>query len=76
MRLLYRERHQLPVSGSESFIGKPAEAVFDFKTEGEVWFEGERWKAVSLVPVNRGDQLRVIGRRGLILEVESWDQQA
>ncbi len=69
-----RARKRPVVSGSEELIGSHGIALDDFEKEGWVRVSGERWHAVSMDPVRRGQSLRVKSRAGLTLVVEPDNQ--
>lgn len=48
-------------------VGETTTAVYD---EGSVYVNGEQWSARSTQPIAPERQVRVIGRKGFILEVE------
>ncbi|WP_434985343.1 NfeD family protein [Vreelandella zhaodongensis] len=56
-------------SGAEQLIGEEAVALEDFDARGHVRLHGERWNAVSDVPVKQGDTLKVIRLDGLTVHV-------
>lgn len=58
-------------TGAEQLIGATAIALEDFDTTGHVRLHGERWNAVSDVPVKRGDNLEVVRLEGLTVYVTS-----
>jgi len=62
-------RHRPVHSGAEQLIGADAIALEDFDTHGHVQLHGERWNAVSNVPVKQGDQLTVTRLEGLTVYV-------
>jgi membrane-bound serine protease (ClpP class) len=68
--LAVKSRFKRVVSGREELKGGTAEAIESFATEGEVWFHGERWKARTAAPVQKGQNLRIIRVDGLLLTVE------
>jgi membrane-bound serine protease (ClpP class) len=68
--LAVKSRFKRVVSGREELKGGIAEAIESFQTEGEVWFHGERWKARTSAPVEKGQNLRIIRVDGLWLTVE------
>ena len=68
--LAVKSRFKRVVSGREELKGGTAEAIESFETEGEVWFHGERWKARTAAPVQKGQNLRIIRVDGLLLTVE------
>ena len=63
IRLSRRRRVQV---GAETLIGAQAETV----TPNQVRVQGELWQARSEAPLVPGQRVRVVGREGLILEVE------
>ena len=65
-----RARRRPVVSGSEELPGMIGEALEDFSGTGLIRVHGELWQARCDQPVQRGQQLRVIGRDGLILVVQ------
>ncbi|CAM0557829.1 hypothetical protein EHLJMEHL_02922 [Vreelandella titanicae] len=56
-------------TGAEQLIGADAVALDDFETSGHVRLHGERWNAVSDVPVKRGEKLVVVRLDGLTVYV-------
>lgn len=68
-----RATRQPVVSGREQMVGAPAVAIEDFAERGPVRVHGERWTAVSSVPVQRGQRLRVTAMHGLVLTVAPDD---
>ncbi|WGI23913.1 nodulation protein NfeD [Halomonas alkaliantarctica] len=62
-------RHRQVHTGAEQLIGADAIALEDFDTNGHVRLHGERWNAVSDVPVKQGDQLTVKRLEGLTVYV-------
>jgi membrane-bound serine protease (ClpP class) len=68
--LAMRSRHRPVVSGSEHMAGAVVQALEDFEREGPVRVYGERWRARSRVPVQKGQHLRVTEVEGLLLYVE------
>lgn len=67
---LLRLRRRGAVSGQETLIGGIATALEDFSGTGNVWIEGEAWKAQSALPVNKDQQVVVRSIDGLVLVVE------
>jgi membrane-bound serine protease (ClpP class) len=60
-----------PTHDLGDLIGKVGEARTDISNEGSVYVGGESWSARSAAPIKNGSPVRVIGREGLILEVEA-----
>ncbi|MDZ7826998.1 MAG: nodulation protein NfeD [Gammaproteobacteria bacterium] len=69
MSAVLRFRRRTPISGEESLMGAPAEAVEDFEDHGRVRLQGEIWQARTTEPLHAGQRLRVTGREGLIVTV-------
>ncbi len=67
---LLRLTRKQAVSGAEELVGATAIALKDFQKEGRVNLHGENWIAESSLPVRQGQQVRVLGIRGLHLDVE------
>lgn len=64
-----------PVHDLEGLIGAIGEAKTPVYSEGSVQVSGELWSARSDQPIQDGKQVRVIGRDGFILKVESVTEQ-
>jgi membrane-bound serine protease (ClpP class) len=73
---ILRTRHTLPVTGQEGLIGTIGEARSPLGAEqrGMVFINGELWRAFSSTSLPKGSQVRVVGLRGLDLDVEPTDQ--
>ncbi|SEU18205.1 NfeD family protein [Paenibacillus sp. NFR01] len=41
---------------------------------GQVKIGGDTWSAVSAVPIDRAENVRIVGRSSTILEVERWEE--
>jgi membrane-bound serine protease (ClpP class) len=59
-----------PQHGTSQLIGKIGEAKTDILDEGSVQIESELWSAHSAVPIDEGNDVRVVKIDGFILEVE------
>ncbi|NPC56166.1 NfeD family protein [Caenimonas soli] len=66
-----KARRRPIVSGRETLIGQSGEVLQ--VGDGEAWAEvlGERWKVASSRPLVPGQRIRVLGLRGLTLEVQA-----
>jgi membrane-bound serine protease (ClpP class) len=67
--------HRRPVvSGREMMVGSPGEVLE--VSEGEIWaqVQGERWRVASSEPLVPGQRIRVVGLRGLTLDVKADTQ--
>jgi membrane-bound serine protease (ClpP class) len=60
-----------PAHDMNALIGLIGEAKTDIHKEGSVQVAGELWSAQSKDPISRGSKVRVVGREGFILRVES-----
>ena len=69
-----KARRQPVVSGREDLLGAHGEVLQ--VGEGETWAQvrGERWKVAGNAPLRRGQQVRVIGLRGLTLDVQPQEE--
>lgn len=67
-----KARARRVVSGDEALAGGVAE-VLPLSPGLWVRFEGEHWQAASPVPLQPGQKVRVLARRGLVLEVAPPD---
>ena len=68
--LLSRSRQRPVQTGTEQLLREPVFALESFKQSGNVRVHGEIWHARSAVPIEAGQQLRVVRVDGLTLEVE------
>ncbi len=59
-----------PTHDLGGLIGAVGVAKTDIHTEGTVFVNMEDWSAQSEEPIPAGSEVRVVGRQGLILEVE------
>jgi membrane-bound serine protease (ClpP class) len=67
--LVVKMRRRPVVSGLAHMIGRIAVALSDFDSMGYVHIEGERWAAVTSVPLKRGERVIVDSVDGLVLSV-------
>jgi len=68
-RLALVSRRREVVTGAEQMIGISGKVDSWTGITGYVVARGERWKAISAEPLAAGEDITVIGRTGLILEV-------
>jgi membrane-bound serine protease (ClpP class) len=71
-----RTRRRRAVSGAETLVGSVAEMLGDAPREGWANVGGETWRVVSASPLARAQKVRVVARRGPVLEVAPLDQPA
>ncbi|WLH13022.1 NfeD family protein [Pseudomonas hefeiensis] len=73
-----KTRPRKPVSGDAALLGSVT-AVTALQTgnnhHGWIQLEGERWQVASATPLRPGQAVRVIARKGLLLEVAAADSQ-
>ncbi|SFH05634.1 NfeD family protein [Pseudomonas sp. NFACC45] len=73
-----KTRPRQPVSGDATILGSVT-AVTALQAgsnhQGWVQLEGERWQVTSAMPLRPGQAVRVIARKGLLLEVAAADSQ-
>ncbi len=62
------------VSGAEQMVGATARVLDEFESEGRVWIHSEAWRARTMLPLTKGQTVRVVSRDGLVLNVEPADQ--
>ncbi len=66
-----RARQRKIVSGREALIGMEGEALEDLQHEGLVLVNGERWQAISEMPIKQHHSIHVVAIKGLKLQVEA-----
>jgi len=72
--MLLRQRHRPVVTGGEALLDATAVALEDFAGAGRVWVHSESWQAHSDRPLRKGEQVRITGRKGLVLQVQSLNK--
>ncbi len=65
-----KARRKKVVSGLEELLGGEATVINGFEQQGTVSIHSERWQARSKTPLKNGQLVRVIGSKGLTLDVE------
>jgi membrane-bound serine protease (ClpP class) len=68
--MLLRQRRRPVVTGGEELLGASAVALENFTGVGRVWVHSESWQAHSDRPLRKGEQVRITGRKGLVLQVQ------
>lgn len=69
-RMVFRAQSDRVQTGSEGLIGKLATARTPIDGKGKVFVHGEYWDARSKEHIEEGEDVRVVGIEGLLLEVE------
>ncbi len=59
-----------PVSGMDGIIDEEGKAISDIDPEGEVFVSGEYWEAIADEPIKKGENIKVVGAKGLKLKVK------
>ncbi len=69
---MLRARFSTPTIGRESMVGEVGAALAAVDPDGTVEVRGAAWRARTnrATPISAGDQVRVVGIDGLLLEVE------
>lgn len=75
INLVLRARKRPVVSGREQLIGAVGDIVIDAKQVTWARIEGELWQVKAEVPLQTGQQVKVIGVDGLVLRVEIIHKQ-
>jgi membrane-bound serine protease (ClpP class) len=70
LTVLLRARRRPVVTGAVALAGLSGSVIGWNGAEGEVSVQGERWRARAGGPLQAGDTVRVVARRGLTLFVE------
>ena len=70
MSIALKARRNKVTTGPQGLIGEIAVARTPLEPEGKVFVHGELWNAVSPIPVQIGEQVRVRGVTDLKLQVE------
>jgi membrane-bound serine protease (ClpP class) len=71
-----RTRRRKAVSGADTLIGSIGEMLGNAQREGWANVGGETWRVVSNTPLSRSQMVRVVARRGAVLEVAPVDNHA
>jgi len=71
LAMLVRSRRRKVVTGKEALIGAEGETVEWQGPEGRVRVLGEIWRARAAGPLAAGARVKVVGRDGLVLRVET-----
>ena len=75
IRKVWLARRQPALSGADSMMGAVGEAREELAPEGLVFVQGALWRASSATPIPAGSPVRVVGRKGLQLEVAQVNGQ-
>ena len=57
-------------TGVEGLIGEVGETLEELDPTGNIFINGEYWKAEADAKIEKGVQIRAIGKRGIVLIVE------
>ncbi|MCK9275115.1 MAG: nodulation protein NfeD [Syntrophales bacterium] len=72
--LAVRAQVRHPATGEEGMIGQTGKTITPVHEDGKIFIKGEYWNACSRTPIEKGETVRVVRIRGLILEVEQFSQ--
>ena len=75
MRLALSARHAKVTTGIAGMMGLLGKAETSIAPDGTVMVRGELWRARSQMKIDRGEKIRVVGVKGLTLDVESQTDQ-
>lgn len=64
-----KTRRRAVVGGPSDLIGSVADVLEATQNDGWVRLRGETWRVTSNTPLHRAQQVRVVARNGLVLEV-------
>ena len=70
-RLALKARTRPVVSGSEELLGATGQILDATADAAWMWVHSERWRVTAVTPLRPGQRVRVTGRDGLVLQVES-----
>lgn len=70
MGMIIRIRQRPAATGPEGMLDSVGVVTEAFDREGYIWVQGESWKAVTDVPLEKGQKVRVKSMDGLLLHVE------
>jgi membrane-bound serine protease (ClpP class) len=77
IRKILVARRRPAFTGAESMVGARGEAREELSPEGLVFVAGALWKAVATSdPIHTGSPVKVVGRKGLQLEVVAGENSA
>jgi len=65
-----KNRNKRSIAGATGMLGKVAKVKQWHNTEGQVFVNGELWRAVSEVPLSPGDRAVIQHMEGLTLKVK------
>ncbi|PNA03875.1 MULTISPECIES: NfeD family protein [unclassified Pseudomonas] len=71
-----KTRPRQPVSGDAGLLGSVTAVTvvqLEDSRNGWVQLQGERWQVLSATPLHTGQPVRVVGRKGLLLQVAATD---
>lgn len=70
-----KARRRRVVSGDEELVGSVGEMLEDAETEGWARVHGENWRVQTPSPLQRGQEVRVLARNGLVLQVKPMEAE-
>jgi membrane-bound serine protease (ClpP class) len=73
--LMVRQRRRPAVSGENALLDATGEVLQDFDSEGWIRVQSESWRARTQRPLRKGQQVCIVGRNGLLLDVKSVESK-
>lgn len=70
----FLKRKKKSITGIESLLGEVVEIGQWKETEGQVFIKGELWKAMSDVPLKKGEKAIIQSIEGLTLKLKPADK--
>jgi len=67
--LVVKAHTKRPQTGAEGLVGEEGVVKKPLAPEGKVFVHGELWRATAAAPIDAGVRVKVVGMRGLVLEV-------
>lgn len=61
-----------PRTGIDGMVGEKGRAITDIHGDGKIFIKGEYWNAWSVEPIDEGDEIEVVGMKGLNVEVKKF----
>jgi membrane-bound serine protease (ClpP class) len=74
--IVVRAQVTRPRTGAEGLVGEEGVVKTPLSPEGKVFVHGELWRATAASSIEGGVRVRVVGVRGLVLEVETVNADA
>ena len=73
--LALKAQMRKPVTGPEGMVGEEGNAITEVYKNGKAFIKGEYWNAFSRELVEKGVRIKVIGVKGLKVEIEEVEKE-